>query len=392
MPINYLQMTEQIPEYIQTQYEDMQRRESLQAVAWQLLQHIAQKPGEIRSLLEQEKKIDPKLRCAGPAQERMDEIFQPSVSDETNWLLIGVDGSQLTPDPHSALPFGLINSGIFQMYSRDNRPPSQHTRSTLVYATNSKNPAYLPDEDEIHLMRDLEEREILIQLAAECPDAVIALTDGPLGLFREPDPKDPHFERFTALLDNFAQLPADNRIIAGYVDRPRSDPVIQMLALFLRKNGSVDKDKESANEQFLGLRDEDIFHNQLGTGARTAVYEALSPSSHYYQDDLTIHFFYINVGTQEKPSLVRIEIPRWVANNLRLLQTLHTQILAQCQILGSKPYPYLLHRAHEIAIVHQDEKAALETMMMKQWLDAGHPYLELSNKQYLKNLVPGHRR
>jgi hypothetical protein len=390
MPINYLQMTEQFPAFITAQHQDMQRRESLQSVARQILHHAALVPQQIDAILEREKS-NSKLYSAGPAVENMEASYQ-AASPANDWLMIGVDGSQLTPDLHSALPFGLVNTGIFQMQNNGTQVPTQRTLSHLIYRHDENKNLQLPDEDRVNFLRDLEEREILIQLAAECPDPVIALTDGPLSLFHEPEQKDPDFERFEQLINQFGTLPSNQRIVAGYVDRPRSDLVVKMLELFLAQNASLVHEIGLPGSLLQGLRDNDLFIGTLPGGARTAVFQLHSQSARFYQNELALHFFYLNVGRADKPALVRIEIPAWVAGDANLLNTLHAQLLEQCQILGSKPYPYVLHRAHEIAIVHQEEKEGVESMLMKQWLDAGYPYLETSNKQFLKSLVTGHRR
>jgi hypothetical protein len=53
---------------------------------------------------------------------------------------------------------------------------------------------------------------------------------------------------------------------------------------------------------------------------------------------------------------VRVEIPKWVAEDSRKLDLLHGILLEQCKMIGSRPYPYLLHRAHETAVVRFEEK------------------------------------
>ncbi len=390
MPLNYLEVKSQFPQFIETHRQDFTRRESLLDMALSCLKEAAENPEQVDTILSQEKRTNPNLRCAGPNQENMVAVISLPNADATPWLLIGVDGSQITPDPHSALPFGLVNTGVFSMHTSGSEPPQQSSVSKLIYQDQTSGALRLPAEEEINLIRDLEEREVLVQLTAESQEAVIALTDGPLALFREPEKNSPWVQRFESLMGQYQTLPHPNRIIAGFVDRPRSNLVIQMLEYLLHQQ---QKNSPDTPQQTLdGLQDSDLFQSILPAGSRSAVFVLHSRSAHFFADALAIHFFYLNVGSENKPSLVRIEIPAWVAESQTLLDTVQRVLLEQCQMLGNRPYPYVLHRAHEVAIVQQDEKAYLETMLMKQWLDAGFPFTDLSNKQYLKNLTGSRRR
>jgi hypothetical protein len=69
------------------------------------------------------------------------------------------------------------------------------------------------------------------------------------------------------------------------------------------------------------------------------------------------------VGRPEKPWLARVEIPHWVAADDTMLDHLHALLLYECSKLGNRPYPYILHRSHEIAVVKMEEKKQLEQML-----------------------------
>ena len=60
---------------------------------------------------------------------------------------------------------------------------------------------------------------------------------------------------------------------------------------------------------------------------------------------------------------MRVEIPQWVADDNKKLDLLHAVLIEQCDIMGSKPYPYLLHRAHETAVVRREEKDQIEQLL-----------------------------
>jgi hypothetical protein len=88
---------------------------------------------------------------------------------------------------------------------------------------------------------------------------------------------------------------------------------------------------------------------------------------------------------------VRVEIPKWVADDEDKLDLLHTALLQQCRIMGAKPYPYILHRAHEIAVVKFEEKEQVEAMLELELRKSGAEVEEGSAKQSAKDL-PGRGR
>ena len=83
----------------------------------------------------------------------------------------------------------------------------------------------------------------------------------------------------------------------------------------------------------------------LDYGERSALF--ISPSKivmkHYGIHH--IYFFYVNVGDE----IARIEIPKWVATDEKLLNLTHTLVLDQCQ--RGYGYPAALSEAHEQAVV-----------------------------------------
>jgi hypothetical protein len=106
--------------------------------------------------------------------------------------------------------------------------------------------------------------------------------------------------------------------------------------------------------------------------------------------ELALHFFYINVGREGHPWLARVDLPAWVATSPAMLDQTQAVLAAQCRILGTRPYPYLLHRAHETARVTLDEKTELELMIQNELRRHG-VQVEGSHKQGLKEL-PGKGR
>jgi hypothetical protein len=102
---------------------------------------------------------------------------------------------------------------------------------------------------------------------------------------------------------------------------------------------------------------------------------------------LGLHFFYLNVGREGHPWLARVEIPAWVAQNPAMLDPLQAVLFHQCQLMGSRPYPYLLHRAHETAVVTMEEKSQVTQMIAQELRRRGVEVGEQSYKQSAKGLA-----
>ena len=115
------------------------------------------------------------------------------------------------------------------------------------------------------------------------------------------------------------------------------------------------------------------------------MFQIQSKYSSKFPGDLALHFFYINVGDERRDHLARVEIPAWVAKNKVLLARLHSALIAQARPLGSRPYPYAIHRAHEVAVVHLDEKQQINDMLAQEYRRLGLEPGDRSNKQIAKD-------
>ena len=107
---------------------------------------------------------------------------------------------------------------------------------------------------------------------------------------------------------------------------------------------------------------------------------------------LELHFFYLNVGTDGHPWPVRVEIPKWVADDKEKFDLLHGVLVEQCRMMGSKPYPYLLHRAHETAVVKMEEKQQIEQMLAMELRNQDEEMDDGSYKSSAKGLKGRTRR
>jgi hypothetical protein len=114
------------------------------------------------------------------------------------------------------------------------------------------------------------------------------------------------------------------------------------------------------------------------------VFALQSQSARSYTQALALHFFYLNAGRPGKPWLARVEIPAWVVDDPEMLDRLHAVLISQCRTMGSRPYPYLLHRAHETAVVSLQEKEQVTQMIALELRRRGVQVGEMSQKQAAK--------
>jgi hypothetical protein len=137
------------------------------------------------------------------------------------------------------------------------------------------------------------------------------------------------------------------------------------------------------------MPDRAIFRHRLEPGQRSALFVSGSPFNprlRRHDAGLEIVFFYLNVGRPGDAAIARVETPRWVADDPGRLGQLHAAIWDQCQAPGR--YPYALARAHEIAVVHMDQRRELENILAGAML-ARSMTPRTSDKSFLKTLTGG---
>jgi hypothetical protein len=329
---------------------------------------------------------DPNLRCALPALENTEPLNAhnslPALPSQAT--VLAADGSQIAPDRHVEVNYGLINVGAVQMRLGLPDPPVVNVQSQLMYDDELYTPGGTITEEQLTLMRDLAERRQLADLAASAVAPVITFTDGPMELWGAKDsPDSGEFERsleqYHAALSVLHELGATT---AGYVDKPYANLVVRLLEVASLPENQLAEVKHSHPLQ--GVLDLDLFRPLLAPGERSAVFALQSRSARRYRDDLALHFFYLNVGRDGHPWLARVEIPAWVARNRKMLDDLHAVLIQQCRILANRPFPYLLHRAHEAAVVTIEEKDQVTQMISLELRRRGVEVGEISHKQSAK--------
>jgi len=309
--------------------------------------------------------------------------------------VIASDGSQILPDHHAIILYYLINVGSIIYRHGSGLKPETYNPTPLLYYK----PQDLLDDQgrviaasEINVQRDLAELNVLAELAPEraqtYAEPVIALMDGqlPLRVIDLPFKRQQTCQRqYIGLLDS---LRDSGTITAAYIDRPRSTFVVSLLHLASLEITAINEATLRQNE-FRYLTDIDLFAHLLAPGDRSAIFSLKAKGlDKYSQAGHGLHFFYLNVGIdQHQPNLARVEIPAWLVANPALIDILHATLVRQAQLAGN--YPYVLARAHELAIISTQERDAVEMMLAVEMRRYGvNP--TLSAKQTHKNLlIPG---
>jgi hypothetical protein len=376
MPLNHLELQPEIRAYALNASKARQKMNENRITALEWLRICAASPYE--DLRNQCKRSGE--RCALPCEEQLDQSYK-AAAIAGPYVLLAADGSQIIPSAHDAVPVSLINTSRICLEPDSRQAPQVVVHSEILKDIQEGIEVAVLSEDLINLKRDVSELEILNDWQNSGSQAIIALRDGPLELFHEPRQGAPFEQAFEDYVKLLGELARRNFILAGYIDRSRATLVSRMLEIFAEGHLSAD----GTSPSLAGLPDGMLMEALLQPGQRSAIFELQSSSSTHYPDNLRVHFFYLNVGSTSRPYIVRVELPAWAARETKSVSLLQRILLDQCSLLAGRPYPYVLHRAHEEAVVHFEEKEQLQNNlaleMQRRGLEPSLPSHKLSAKE-----------
>jgi hypothetical protein len=384
MSLDFLQVSQQVQRLgdkaIQHQLDLKTKLAETRQLLEQRAQDIENLQGKVQEVV---RKYDQTLRCAMPVQEELNAHFPlPSLPEQVT--LIAADGSQIFADRHTEVEYCLVNTGAIWMRYGSADAPVTSIQSQLIYAEQLERMS----DDKLSLQRDMAERLRLLELASQVQPPVITLTDGPLEIWtttledgRVAGEFKKSLEIYLSLLRKLHEL---NATTAGYVDKPGADLVVRLLEVAWAKD--EDLAQMRTYRPFKGVTDIELYKDILQPGERSAIFGIQSRSSKPYQGELSLHFFYLNVGRPGHPYLARVEIPAWVVEESSMLNNLHAVLVSQCGMIGARRYPYLLHRAHETAVVSLEDKEQVTQMIVHELRKRGLDVAGQSAKQYNKDI------
>jgi hypothetical protein len=310
-----------------------------------------------------------RFRWAGaiPTNEAVNESF-PLPPQPARFNVIAADGSQIYPDRHGVSLYYLINvgsivfrHGLRQAPSTSSTPQVFYEDADLYEEDGGQIPSVMIDAE-----RDLRELGELARLAeVEAPTAqTLALLDNGLLLYFSLQVADAKLiDR--VLGDYFARLDmlkVSGAAVAGVVDRPRAASVTRLLHLATLDANDIREEHLRTLGPFQHVNDGMLF-DFLKPGERSALFLNASPANvmHYQPAGHAIYIFYLNTGRPGKDALLRVEAPEWVAKDQAKLDLVHSAIVEQSRV--SDGFPYVLMRAHELAVVTVHERREFEHMV-----------------------------
>jgi hypothetical protein len=387
MPLDFSQVHRQVK---QLGEEALQREQHLQALREQARDLLTKFAQDVEKLNRKVKLVarlhDPTLRCASPVDEFLNDHFREPPQPEQATIL-AADGSQISPNRNAEVEYCLVNVGAIQLQLHTAAPPSTHINSELFFGEQLYTQSGTITDATLALLRDVNERAILADLAEKAISPVITFTDGPMELWgaKQVEVASEFQKQLDVYLAALVRLCSLKVITAGYVDKPAANLVVRLLEVAFTPDDDLPDIKN--RHPLRGVSDIDLYKGLLEPGERSAVFGIQSKSAANYRDELALFFFYLNVGRPDRPWLARVEIPAWVASNPRMLDDLHATLASQCRIMGSRPYPYLLHRAHEAAVVSLQEQEQVTQMIILELRRRGLAIGDESQKQALKKLA-----
>ena len=356
-----------------------------QSDALRLLREAAAAPERLSAQVNEAASADPTLRCALPIGEDIGSGQRALPAAEVP-VVLAVDGSQILADRHEEILFALINIGAVTLRPGSAAAPEVSSDTRVLFGEELFTAGGdIMSEGDLALTRDVGERRCILEMTSRFTRA-LALCDGPLELWGAKDVSDPkaYEQALTLYLDDLRELQRRDCCLAGYVDKPAADLVVRMLELQLIPQSSSGKARRG--HPLRQVSDRWLFGRLLRPGERSAIFALQSSSRSRYGEELAVHFFYLNVGRDLQPVIARVEVPRWVAAAPGQINTLHSLLLDQCAFLAARPYPYILHRAHETARISMQESQQIKLRLLLELRAQGVEPEPVSGKSSAKSV------
>lgn len=274
--------------------------------------------------------------------------------------ILAADGSQILPDRHRPAMYYLINIGCIILRLGTGAAPEQISRPQLFFSDEDlyENDSLISSA-RITARRDVQEVGELARLApAEASRArAVALVDNGLLLYLSLQEYERAIKKdFIAQhISHLRALEQAGVPVAGVIDRPRAANVLRLLHLATLDATAISQDAVRSLGAFQRLTDAELF-SFLQPGERSAVFALTAPDnrSYYEPEGQGVCVFYLNAAG----NILRVETPQWVAAHPPFLEIVHAALIEQCHITGG--FPYVLTRAHELAVVSAAEHADVE--------------------------------
>jgi hypothetical protein len=307
-------------------------------------------------------------RWAGaiPTAEAVNEAF-PLPPVPARYDVIAADGSQVYPDRHGVALYYLINIGSIVFRCGLAQAPSTYSQPEVFYQDEDlyEDEGGQKPKVKIDAERDRAELAELARLAEAAQAPAVALLDNGLLLYLSLQVDDQALirELLNRYIDQLDRLQTSGAAVAGVVDRPRAASVVRLLHLNSLPPQQITDEALRRLGAWERLTDGTLF-DYLQPGQRSALFVHASPANEIYYAPRghNLYFFYVNAGRPGKNALLRVEVPEWVARDPERLDLVHMALVEQSRV--SDGFPYVLMRAHELAVVTLSERRSFEEMVM----------------------------
>ena len=310
-----------------------------------------------------------------------------------DWCAVSVDGSHIDVDRHLPVGCYLINLGGCvltygsQADARFFSQPTLAANPADLYLTDPSNPAR---EEAITgpllgLWRTVRELQRLVEAVKELPPDLptLALVDGTLVLWGLSNQGYPPFVRRAILHEGLLPALEELRLLArrrpitlaAHVSLPRTTEVVNAIRSCLCPH-TLERCRESCSHRralvppcggATGFLDRELFRELLSTGMRSSVYRTNPAAAQEYYGEQQVHFYYLNVGQE----IARVEVPRWVAQDEKLLALGHSLIVEQCR--RGQGYPVAISEAHQQAVINGVDRQLFRRMVSETLEKQGLP-------------------
>lgn len=350
----------------------------------------------LRARIQRAQEVDPTWRGAEPCDQRLAARFAPAPA-ASNASLIGVDGSQIYPNRHGPALYYLINTGVIVLRQGSGETPLVSTRPQLFYAEDDlyDENLNLLNAQAINGLRESEEMRELAHWAqreraawgGDLARLILAMTDGPLLIWISEEEKSAAgekaaWERVQAYVEQLQHIQASRAAPIGYVARPRSANVLRLLHVAQMDEAEITKEAVRAS-RYRALTDATLFQD-LQPNQRSALFSSTAQvNKRFAEAGQRICFFYLNVARDAAtPHIARVDLPEWAARQPGLVDAIHRAIYQDCD---GTDYPYVLIRAHELALVTYQERLQFEQMLNVAYMRLTGERLSASVKEELKS-------
>lgn len=315
-------------------------------------------------------------KAHGPLQER---VALPAIPD--HYTVAATDGSLIAPDRHSPARFYLINVGKVRL--------SYGSQSSAAL---TNDPDFRFDEQDLYVPDEVQRipvNETILGVKRACAelravadlldpaDCSVALQDGTLILWPIQSLQDAivHWA-VTEYMEAMRVLRERGIPLASYISAPGSADVLNSLRIAVCDYPSLGmqincnacrsriltEGRTPACDVLPAVTDRYLFERvaHLETGERSILFDSKSFILDKYDPDQQVQFFFLNTGRE----IARIEVPKWVGDDPRLVDRVHAVVYDQAQ--KGIGYPVVLQEAHEMAVLSMSDRRLVAEAIERQ--------------------------